>query len=120
MRSSLQPSVSTDEPRLFLFLNNQLGLRVVRWLRAHHAGIAGLCVHPYARAKFRGEIVEAARVDPACVFEADRLDTPEAAEMIRSSGAALGISVMFGYIFRSGVLNAFPRGIVNLHTGLLP
>lgn len=45
---------------------------------------------------------------------------PEVAEALRATGAELGVVVAYGKILPRAVLDAFPRGCVNVHGSLLP
>jgi len=44
----------------------------------------------------------------------------EVAEALRATGADLGVVVAYGKILPRAVLDAFPRGCVNVHASLLP
>jgi methionyl-tRNA formyltransferase len=45
---------------------------------------------------------------------------PEVAAQLRATGAELGVVVAYGKILPRAVLDAFPRGCVNVHGSLLP
>jgi len=45
---------------------------------------------------------------------------PEVAEALRATGAELGVVVAYGKILPRAVLEAFPRGCINVHGSLLP
>lgn len=45
---------------------------------------------------------------------------PEVAAALRETGAELGVVVAYGKILPPAVLEAFPRGCINIHTSLLP
>lgn len=45
---------------------------------------------------------------------------PEVVAALRETGAELGVVVAYGKILPRGVLEAFPRGCVNVHASLLP
>jgi methionyl-tRNA formyltransferase len=45
---------------------------------------------------------------------------PEVAEQLRATGAELGVVVAYGKILPRAVLEAFPRGCINIHGSLLP
>ncbi|HTE51295.1 MAG TPA: methionyl-tRNA formyltransferase [Kofleriaceae bacterium] len=46
--------------------------------------------------------------------------SPEIADALRATGADLGVVVAYGKILPRAVLDAFPRGCVNVHASLLP
>lgn len=106
--------------RILYFGNNRLGWRVASWLRAQGAEIAGAVVHPPARQRFAEEIVQATGVDPSAVFDGSRLRQPEMPALFRTLGADLGVCVSFGYLLPRTILESFPAGCINLHTGYLP
>ena len=62
------------------------------------------------------QISEAAGIK---TFKATRVDEALSAELA-ATGAALGVVVAYGALFKSHVLNALPLGWVNLHYSLLP
>ncbi len=45
---------------------------------------------------------------------------PEVAEQLRATGAELGVVVAYGKILPRAVLEAFPRGCINVHGSILP
>ncbi len=106
--------------RILYFGNNRLGWRVASWLKAQGADIVGAVVHPPSRQSFAREILESTGVDPRAVFDGSRLREPEVLFGIRNLHANLGVSVSFGYLLPAEVLDVFPAGCVNLHTGYLP
>lgn len=106
--------------RIVYFANNRVGLDVLRWLRARGEEIVALVVHPQDRQRWRTEIEAAAGVGIGRVFEADALRRPEVVTVLRDLKPDLGLSVYFGYILRSELLDIFPSGCLNLHPGLLP
>jgi methionyl-tRNA formyltransferase len=54
------------------------------------------------------------------VYQPASARKPEVAERLRATGAELGVVVAYGKILPRGVLEAFPRGCVNVHGSLLP
>ena len=46
--------------------------------------------------------------------------TPEALDALRAAGADLFVSIRFGHILREEAIGIPPRGVLNLHSGLLP
>lgn len=106
--------------RILYFGNNRLGWRAAAWLRAQGAEIAGVAVHPPSRARFAEEIIDAAGVDRACVFDGSTLRQPDVRSRLQALHAELGVSVSFGYLLPKTLLDAFPAGCINLHTGYLP
>ncbi len=53
------------------------------------------------------------------VLDPEKL-TPEAVETIRSYGATYGIVVAYGKILPQSLIDAFPKGLLNIHYSLLP
>lgn len=106
--------------RVVYFGNNWTGWQVLASLRQRGVEVAGLVLHPPDRRTFGDEILAAAGLPPERVFDGSRLDDPGVHQVIAGLGAEMGISVFFAYIIRPPLLEAFDRGIVNLHPGLLP
>jgi len=106
--------------RVVCFANNWLGWQAVQWLRRQGEELVAVVVHPAERAKFGDEIRALASDAGAIVIDGSQLREPEVVERIRGLKAEIGVSVLFGYILREPVLEAFPRGCINLHPALLP
>src|SRR6188508_3332865 len=54
------------------------------------------------------------------VYQPRSARPPEVAERLRATGAELAVVVAYGKILPKSVLEAFPRGCVNVHGSLLP
>ncbi|HTJ41834.1 MAG TPA: methionyl-tRNA formyltransferase [Kofleriaceae bacterium] len=54
------------------------------------------------------------------VFQPKSARPPEVAERLRATGAELGVVVAYGKILPRAVLEAFPRGCINVHGSILP
>jgi methionyl-tRNA formyltransferase len=54
------------------------------------------------------------------VYQPRSARPPEVAERLRATGAELAVVVAYGKILPKAVLEAFPRGCVNVHGSLLP
>lgn len=54
------------------------------------------------------------------VYQPRSARPPEVAERLRATGADLAVVVAYGKILPKGVLEAFPRGCVNVHGSILP
>src|SRR5437016_13087218 len=104
--------------RVVCFANNWLGWQAVQWLRRQGEELVAVVVHPAERAKFGDEIRVLASDAGAIVIDGSQLREPEVVERIRELKAEIGVSVLFGYILREPVLEAFPRGCINLHPAL--
>ena len=54
------------------------------------------------------------------VYQPRSARLPEVAERLRATGAEVGVVVAYGKILPRAVLEAFPRGCINIHGSLLP
>lgn len=54
------------------------------------------------------------------VYQPRSARPPEVAERLKATGAELAVVVAYGKILPKGVLEAFPRGCVNVHGSILP
>ncbi|HEY4184092.1 MAG TPA: formyltransferase family protein [Polyangia bacterium] len=106
--------------RLLFAGNNWLGLEALRFLREQGEEIVGLALHPPAKRRFGDELVAAAGVSPQAVLDGASLNSPAGLAAVAALGAEATVSVLFDYLFRAPFLEAFPRGVVNLHPSLLP
>src|SRR5262245_56259293 len=109
-----------DVVKIFFMGNNWLGWRVLGWLREQGADVVGLALHPPERRLRGDEILAAAGLAPERVFDASRLRDPLVQRQVAALEADIGLSVMLGYVLAPDFLSVFPRGVVNLHPGLLP
>lgn len=108
--------------KVVVFANNRVGLRGLEILRADpDTTVVGLVVHPPERRRYGDEILAASGLPPERVLTADRLKKdPDALDALRSFGAEMGVSLLYGYILPKAVLDLFARGCVNLHPSMLP
>ncbi len=106
------------KPRVVYFANNRVALELVPAVR--EAELVGLVVHPKERARLRDEIVAASGLPADRVFDGSKLREPHTLARLRELSPELGVSVLFGYILKPELFELFPRGVVNLHSGLLP
>jgi methionyl-tRNA formyltransferase len=106
--------------KVVCFANNAVGLEAVRHLRDVNAKIVALVLHDPERQKLGNEIVETAGVPDQNVICASRLNQAVTIDQIKSLSPDCGVSAFFGQIIRKPIIDLFPRGIVNLHTSLLP
>lgn len=106
--------------RILFLGNNWVGWQVVQWLKEQGEDIVGLVLHPPEKAKYRQEIVETARLDPARVFDGARLREAETLAALEELRPEIAISGLFGYILRQEFLDIIPLGCINIHPALLP
>ena len=106
--------------RILYLGNNWLGWQVLAWLRQQGEELVGLALHPKSKRKFGSEIVKAAGLGEAPVFDGSRLREPEVLDTVRRCQADIAISVLFDYILKPEFLALFPNGVVNLHPSYLP
>ena len=90
------------------------------WLKDQGTRIAGVVIHPHDRRLFAEEIVKSTSLGPEAVLDGSRLREPETLSRLRGLQAELGVCVSFGYLLPQSVLELFPSGCINLHTGYLP
>jgi methionyl-tRNA formyltransferase len=75
---------------------------------------------PAAGKKYGDEILAAARLPEERVIDGSTLREEAVVARIRSMEAELGVSILFNYILRQNLIDAFPEGVVNLHPSYLP
>jgi methionyl-tRNA formyltransferase len=106
--------------RILYLGNNWVGWQVLKWLKEQGEEIAGLVIHPPRKQKYAKEILRAAGLPAAKVFDGSRLAQPEVMAAIRKLAPDIGLSVLFDYILKPEFLSIFPQGVVNLHPAYLP
>ena len=107
--------------RILLLGNNWVGLQVADWLKQQpDEEIVGLVIHPIARRRYGGEIVESVDLPASRIFDGSRLRQPQVAEQVSQLKADIALSVFFGYILRPDFIDLFPQGVINLHASFLP
>ncbi|ACY15116.1 methionyl-tRNA formyltransferase [Haliangium ochraceum] len=65
-------------------------------------------------------VKDVARAAGVPVVQPRSARAPELLEALRETGAELGVVVAYGKILPKAVLEAFPRGCINVHASLLP
>lgn len=106
--------------RILYMGNNRVGWQVLEWLKSQREDIVGLVVHPPERQKYADEIIRVAGLPGERIFSATDLEDAGVIETIHKLSPDIALSISFGYVIRSPLLEAFPQGIINLHPSLLP
>ena len=106
--------------KIICFANNTVGLEAVRHLRIAGADIVALVIHEPSKQKHSDEIIAAADLPPENIIIANTLSSSDTLKQIAALKPDCGVSAFFGYILQKPLIDIFPRGIVNLHTSLLP
>jgi methionyl-tRNA formyltransferase len=65
-------------------------------------------------------VKEVALTEGLPIFQPTSVRKPDAIETLRQTGAELAVVVAYGKILPRAVLEAFPRGCINVHASLLP
>jgi len=112
--------MGTANPRILFFGNNWVGWQVVDWLRTQGGQIVGLVLHPPERRRYAAEIIQAAGIKQAQIFDGAQLQEPAVLEAIKTLRPDLGVSALFGYILRRELLDLMPNGCINVHPAMLP
>ena len=102
------------------FANNLVGIECVKHLRASGTNLQALVVHESGRQKMAAEIIDESGLPADHIFTGNQLKDPQVIQRLFELKPDCGVSAFFGYIFRRPIIDLFPRGIVNLHTSLLP
>lgn len=100
--------------------NGRVALNAVRWFKGQGEEVVGLVLHPPDRRRMGGEIIAVSGLTAEHVFDAALLRRPETISAIKALEADIGICVFFGYILKRTLLDAFPKGCLNVHPALLP
>lgn len=106
--------------KIIFFANNWTGWQVLAWLKSTKAEVAGVVLHPADRQRHGDEIRRAAGLPEDRLFNGATLREPATLNAIRALSPDIGVSVCFGYILREELLSIFPKGVINLHSALLP
>ena len=102
--------------RLAYFANGTLGCQVFdHLLKLGHVPVVVILNAP-AKQRYVEAIRRRAEAHGIAVLE----DQDITADNLASYEVTRGLSVLYGHILRSPILEVFRDGIVNLHTGLLP
>lgn len=106
--------------RVVCFANNTVGLEVVQHLSESSTELIALVVHEPDQQKLASQIISASGLSADRIFTGQQLRSVDIQKQLSALNPDCGVSAFFGYIFRKPVIDLFPRGIVNLHTSLLP
>ncbi len=104
-----------------LFLgNNWVGWQILQWLVDQGEQIVGLVMHPPQKQKFGPQILEASGLADTRILQATQIKTAAGRAYVQDVRPDIGVSVLFDYLLDRTVLDAVPRGVVNLHPSYLP
>lgn len=106
--------------KIFFLGNNWIAWKVIEWLRHQKEEIVGLAVHPTHKQKYAKEIIKTSGIDSSYVFDGSKLKDKKILQTLQSMNPEIGISVFFGYVVGKELIDAIPRGCLNLHPALLP
>lgn len=107
--------------RRVVFLgNNDLGVKVLKFLKGQQQQLVGLVVHPRGKAKKRKMLIQLAKLPKNKIFEGELINDPQTIKQIKALEPDILVSVMFGYILKKEVLGAARFGGINLHPAYLP
>lgn len=100
--------------------NNRLGAQALAFLCEQGFPPVGVVLHPLEKRKYSEQFLALINTYQLPTFDGARLREPEVYEQIMLLQADLALSIMFGYILKPDFINAFPRGVLNLHPSYLP
>lgn len=106
--------------RIVFLGNNQLAVRVLKYLISQPQQLTGLVVHPRGRAKRRNKLLQLAKLPKTRILQGDLINDPETIKQIKALEPDVLVSVMFGYILKKEILSVAKYGAVNLHPAYLP
>ena len=106
--------------KVICFANNAVGLEVVRHLRKSSAQLIALVVHDPGHQTFTDQIIAEAEISSDQIFTGSQLQSKAVIDQLSALSPECGVSAFFGHIIRKPLIEIFPKGIVNLHTSLLP
>lgn len=106
--------------RIVFLGNNQLAVRVLKYLKSQPQQLVGLVVHPMGKAKQRNKLLQLAKLPKSRIFQGDLINSAKTIAKIKVLNPDLLVSVMFGYILKKDILAVAKFGAVNLHPAYLP
>lgn len=106
--------------KVICFANNTVGLEVVKHLGNSDVTLVALVVHEEDQQKLTDRIVAASGLESEKIFTGNQIKSPDIRKQLAALKPDCGVSAFFGHIIGKSVIDIFPRGIVNLHTSLLP
>lgn len=106
--------------RVVFLGNNQLAVRVLKYLTSQPQQLIGLVVHPMEKAKHKNKLLQLAKLPKTRIFQGDVINDSETIKQIKALEPDLLVSVMFGYILKQEILSVPKYGAVNLHPAYLP
>lgn len=106
--------------RIVFLGNNQLAVRVLKYLTSQPQQLVGLVLHPRGKAKRRNKLLQLAKLPESRILQGDLINDPETIKQIKALEPDVLVSVMFGYILKKEILSVPKHGAVNLHPAHLP
>ena len=106
--------------KIVILANNNLGLKVTRWLVQNEVSVVALVLNSPEKRSRANEIISGSRIPLDKIYEHYDLQDPETLQKIQSLGAEMAISILYGHKLDAAFLDIFPRGCINLHPSYLP
>ncbi|MFA6190597.1 MAG: formyltransferase family protein [Candidatus Staskawiczbacteria bacterium] len=107
-----------QKPKIILLANDEVGLKIAKYLKSQKENIVGLVLHPKNKAKLADKIRKTIGIKN--IFYADQMGSPDFLEKIKKIQPDIALSMWFGYILKSEFIKLFPSGCINLHNSFLP
>jgi len=106
--------------KLVYLANNRLGHHALDIVKSSGAEIVALVLNPKDRRKWGDELNAAAGLPADRVFDGNDLSKRQVIDAISALKPDMALSVLFGCILKKRFIDIFPKGVLNLHTSLLP
>ncbi len=107
--------------RILFLGNNKLAVDILGWLvERQEDQVVGLVVHERKPPKYKKELIRISGLPQSSIYHDHELRSPVVLNDIKSLGAEVALSVLYGDIMRPDFLYLFGRRVLNLHPAYLP
>ncbi|MFB6345937.1 MAG: methionyl-tRNA formyltransferase [bacterium] len=108
--------------QIVYFGNNKLSVQILEWLlnERENTSVMGLVHHPPDDGDYVSDLLELVNSTNTFTFNADETSEEELKSFVHHESIRTGISVLYGKILSKTLLEAFDKGVFNLHPAYLP
>lgn len=106
--------------KIFLFVDNYVGLEVIKFLNKNSENIIGIALHPQKFQNYGGEIKKIVELPNSKIFIGSKVLSKKISNYLNKNKPELILTVFWRFILRENIFNLPKYGTINFHLSYLP